>query len=59
MPQEEFFDDAMLDKIKSADKKSNTYNEQDSKASRNIPQNIKDKKLPLKDKIKLTKPKEQ
>ena len=46
-------------KIKSADKKSNTNNEQDSKASRNIPQNIKDKKLPLKDKIKLTKPKEQ
>ena len=59
VPQEEFFDDAMLDKIKSADKKSNTNNEQDSKASRNIPQNIKDKKLPLKDKIKLTKPKQQ
>ncbi|MFH6769577.1 OstA-like protein [Gaetbulibacter aquiaggeris] len=56
VPQEEFFDDAMLERIESADKKSNTNIKQDSKASRNIPKNIKDKKLLLKDKPMLTKP---
>jgi len=57
VPQEEFFDDAMFERIESADKKANTNNEKDSKASRNIPQNIKDKKQFLKDKTKLNKPK--
>jgi len=57
VPQEEFFDDAMFERIESADKKTNTNNQKDSKASRNIPQNIKDKKQFLKDKTKLNKPK--
>ncbi len=59
VPQEEFFDDAMLDRIESADKKSNTNNEQESKASRKIPQNIKDKKQLIKNKPILSKPKRE
>jgi len=48
VPQEEFFDAAMLDRIEKADKQSNTTNKQESKASRNLPQNIKYKsKLPV------------
>lgn len=57
VPQEEFFDDAMLDRIDKADKESNTTNKEESKASRNLPQNIKNKKKVSIDENKLIKPK--
>lgn len=50
VPQEEFFDEEMIDRIDKADKESNTTNKEESKASRNLPQNIKDKKSLIKPK---------
>ena len=50
VPQEEFFDDAMLDRIEQADKQSDITNTEESKASRNLPKNIKDKTKLLKQK---------
>lgn len=53
VPQEEFFDDAMLERIDEANKTSNIKNEQqEPKASRNLPQNIKDKNKILPNKKK-------
>ncbi len=52
VPQEEFFDEEMMERIDEADKESNTTNKEESKASRNLPQNIKDKKSLIKPKKK-------
>ena len=50
VPQEAFFDDAMLDRIEQADKQSNPTKSKESKASRNLPKNIKDKTKSIKQK---------
>lgn len=48
IPQEDFFDDELLKRIDEADSEAKTENEEEPKASRNLPQRFKDKKQPLK-----------
>ncbi|WP_242155041.1 OstA-like protein [Aestuariivivens sediminis] len=46
VPQEDFFDDTMLERIEKADKESDKTSPEEAKASRNIPQDIRDKRIP-------------
>lgn len=46
VPQEDFFDEDMMERIENADNTSGTKPKEESKASRNLPQDIKDKKKP-------------
>ena len=45
IPQEDFFDEELLKRIKKADGEAKTNNKEEPKASRNLPQRVKDKKL--------------
>ncbi len=43
VPEEDFFDDDLLDRIDKADKESNTKKEETPKASRNLPKKVKNR----------------
>tara|TARA_R110002049_G_scaffold285775_4_gene467315 strand:+ start:7671 stop:9503 length:1833 start_codon:yes stop_codon:yes gene_type:complete len=47
IPQEDFFDEELLKRIDKADGEAKTNNKEEPKASRNLPQRVKDKKTPL------------
>jgi lipopolysaccharide export system protein LptA len=52
IPQEDFFDEELLNRINKADDEAKTENkEEEPKASRNLPQRVKDKKTAKKTKI--------
>lgn len=51
IPQEDFFDEALLKRIKKADDEAKPNKEKKPKASRSLPKNLKDKKVPLKPQI--------
>ncbi|MBJ6368349.1 hypothetical protein JF259_09640 [Snuella sp. CAU 1569] len=42
VPQEDFFDDAMLERMEKADSEAKTKEDEDPKASRRLPQHVKD-----------------
>ena len=48
VPQEDFFDDGMLERIDEADKEAKTTKDEPPKASRNLPQRVKNKQDSLK-----------
>ncbi len=45
-PQEDFFDEDMMERIEKADEESTSTAEDEGKASRNLPQDVKDKRKP-------------
>ena len=46
VPQEDFFDEGMLERIETADEESNPNSKEEGRASRNLPQRVKDKTKP-------------
>lgn len=45
IPQEDFFDETLLKRMKKADDEAKTSDKEEPKASRNLPQRLKDKKI--------------
>ena len=43
VPQEDFFDDSLMERIDQANEQNNAPNDEDSKVSRNLPQDVKDR----------------
>ncbi|GAA4281608.1 OstA-like protein [Gaetbulibacter aestuarii] len=57
VPQDDFFDEALLDRIQKADDESNTPDDEEQKASRHIPDSLKTKPAPVKKSPQKLKPK--